>query len=123
VRLALARYQPNSVDGAHLSRVARADFIQLPPRRDAKIAPGAAAVHLEVTGPVHVGSEVIRTVGEALPAFGGSPDSNGFSEIEAVIERRDPSEDPANELAWTPIESTRVVLFQDPAAPATGRGM
>ncbi|MFP5284607.1 MAG: hypothetical protein ACLGI9_02615, partial [Thermoanaerobaculia bacterium] len=122
VRLALARYQPNSVDGVHLSRVVQADFIQLPPRRDAKIAVAAAAVHLEVNGPVHVDSEVIRTIGKRLPAFGGSPGSNGFSEIEAVIESRDPSADPADELSWTPIESTRVVLFQDPTAPGRWEG-
>ena len=33
VRLALARYQPNSLDNAHLSRIQLADFIQLTPER------------------------------------------------------------------------------------------
>jgi hypothetical protein len=37
VRLALARYQPESVDDAHLSRVILADFIQLMPGRSASI--------------------------------------------------------------------------------------
>jgi hypothetical protein len=33
VRLALARYQPNSIEGVHLSRVVLADFAQLAPGR------------------------------------------------------------------------------------------
>ena len=122
VRLALARYQPNSVDGAFLSRVERADFVQLPPRREAKIAAGVAAVHLEVSGPVYLDSEVMRTVGPRLSAFGGSRDSNGLSEIEAVVERLEPGEEPANELAWTPIEPTRTTLFQDLDSPGRWEG-
>jgi hypothetical protein len=37
VRLALARYQPNSLAGVHLSRVALADFIQLTPGRSVSV--------------------------------------------------------------------------------------
>ncbi len=59
VRLALARFQPKSVDGAHLSRVVRADFIQLPPRRQAEITINPGVMHLKVGGPVYVNSEVI----------------------------------------------------------------
>ena len=46
VRLALARYQPHSVAGAHLSRVTMTDFIQLAPDRTAElsIANGRAMV-------------------------------------------------------------------------------
>jgi len=122
VRLALARYQPNSIDNAHLSRVFLADFIQLPPQRDAEIVVGAAAIHLKVAGPVYLGSEVIATIGQRLSAFGGSPGSNGLSEIEAVIERCDPADDPANELSWKPIEATRAVFFQNPSAPGVWEG-
>jgi len=122
VRLALARFQPQSLDGAHLSRVFRSDFIQLPPTRHTKIAVSATAVHVAVKGPVCFDSEAIRTVGDALPALGGSPGSNGLSEIEAVIERRDPTDDSANELAWKPIDATRVLFFQNPAAPGKWEG-
>jgi hypothetical protein len=122
VRLALARFQPNSIGGAHLSPVFRAGFIQLPPSREAEISVGAAAVHLKVTGPVYLGSETIGTVGRRLQNFGGSPGSNGLSEIEAVIESRDPADDPANELAWKPIDATRALFFQDPTAPGVWEG-
>jgi hypothetical protein len=46
VRLALARYQPHSVDGAHLSRISMTDFMQLVPDRTAelKIASNAAGI-------------------------------------------------------------------------------
>jgi hypothetical protein len=122
VRLALARFQPHSIDDAHLSPVFRADFIQLPPQRDAEIVVGAAAIHLKVGGPVYLDSEVISTVGQRLPGFGGSPGSNGLSEIEAVIERRDPADDPTNELSWKPIEATRAVFFQNPLTPGRWEG-
>jgi hypothetical protein len=49
VRLALARYQPKSVDDAHLSRVVMTDFIQLTPDRTASMTmeDGSAEVMLE----------------------------------------------------------------------------
>ncbi len=122
VRLALARFQPKSVAGAHLSHVVRADFIQLPPERVAEIAIGPAEVHLKVSGPVYLSSEVTETIGARLPSLGGSPGSNGLSEIEAVIEQRDAADDPANELAWQPIDATRVVFFQNPLTPGVWEG-
>jgi hypothetical protein len=42
VRLALARFQPNSISDAHLSRVVLADFAQLTPDRTALVAYGSA---------------------------------------------------------------------------------
>jgi hypothetical protein len=122
VRLALARFQPKSVDGAHLSPIVRADFIQLPPDREAEIAVNPASVHLKVTGPFYFMSEVTLTIGSKLPTMGGSPGSNGMSEIEAVIEERGAADDPTNELVWKPIEATRTLLFQNPASPGVWEG-
>ena len=122
VRLALARFQPQSVNDVHLSRVFRSDFIQLPPTRHTKIAVSAAAIHVTVKGPVYFDAEAIRTVGNALSALGGASGSNGLSEIEAVIEQRDPADDAANELAWKPVDATRVLFFQDPTVPGIWEG-
>lgn len=122
VRLALARYQPTSVPDAHLSRVTRTDFVQVPPRREAEITVTAPTVQVKVSGPVYVGSEVTQTIGSTLPFVGGSPGSNGLSEVEALIELRDAGDDPANELAWKPIEATRILFFQNPAAPGVWQG-
>jgi hypothetical protein len=122
VRLALARFQPKSVNGAHLSRVFQSDFIQLPPRRQTIIDVKPDRVHITVDGPVYFSSELTETLGSALPAFGGSPGSNGLSEIEAVIEKRESTDDQANELAWKPVDTTRATFFQNPAAPGKWDG-
>ena len=122
VRLALARFQPKSVDGAHLSRVVRSDFIQLPPARHTKINVSGLKIHVAVDGPAYVDSELIETVGAILPALGGSLGSNGLSEVEATIEQRDPAGNATNELAWKPVDATRVVLFQNPAVPGKWEG-
>ena len=52
VRLALARYQPNSLPGVHLSRVALADFIQLTPDRSVSVAVSSRTTRrVTVSGP------------------------------------------------------------------------
>lgn len=53
VRLALARYQPNSVPGVELSRVVQADFVQVAPDRFATLTTqsGSRQVQVVVTGP------------------------------------------------------------------------
>ncbi len=122
VRLALARFQPESVDNAHLSRVVRTDFIQLPPTREAEITVAEPVIQVKVTGPAYAGSEVTRTASALLPFLSGSPGSNGLSEIEVVVEQRDAADDPANELAWKPVAATRITLFQNPASPGLWQG-
>lgn len=113
VRLALARYQPMSIPGAHLSRVVRTDFIQVPPSREAEIAVAEPIVHVKISGPVYTASELTRAIGRS---------GNRLSSVEAVVERRDAADDPANELAWKRIEATRTVLFQNPLAPGVWEG-
>lgn len=117
VRLALARFQPNSVADAHLSPVLRSDFIQVPPRRHAKIEVAEPVLKIAVDGPVHSGSEAQQTFFRA-----DNDASNGFNEIEAVVERFVPGTDPDDPLSWTAIESTRTVLLQDPTALGAWQG-
>jgi hypothetical protein len=55
-RLALARFQPNSVPGAHLSRVVLSDFVQVVPERTAayQVVPQVgpqSRVYVSLTGP------------------------------------------------------------------------
>ena len=50
VRLALVRYQPHSVDGAHLSRVVMTDFIQLAPDRTAELTVSGSVAGITVSG-------------------------------------------------------------------------
>lgn len=113
VRLALARYQPMSVPDAHLSRVVQTDFIQVPPTREAEISIAEPVVHVKVSGPVYTASELTRM--SERKGF-------GLSTVEAVVEQRDAGDDPANELAWKPIEATRTTLFQSPGSPGKWEG-
>lgn len=57
VRLALARYQPHSIDGRHLSAPVLADYIQLPAPRTARIRRNGGELLVEVSGPTLVGSD------------------------------------------------------------------
>jgi hypothetical protein len=53
VRLAVARYQPDSVDGCHLSKPVTCDFIQLMPERTASVSrTDIRHVRVVVSGPV-----------------------------------------------------------------------
>lgn len=84
VRLALARYQPDSVPNAHLSRVVLADFIQLAPDRSASITfdpMDPRVVQLAVNGLTHHGP--------------------GEAEVSVTIEMQVPGTDSA---AWLPLD-------------------
>ena len=50
VRLALARFQPHSLDGAHLSRVVMADFMQVVPDRTAQLTKARGGYGIMVRG-------------------------------------------------------------------------
>jgi hypothetical protein len=50
VRLALARFQPQSLDGAHLSRVVMTDFMQVAPDRTAQLVRGRGGYGITVRG-------------------------------------------------------------------------
>ena len=57
VRLAVARYQPDSVPGAHLSDPVQADFVQLPPERTTTVSrPDATHVRVVVSGTTATGT-------------------------------------------------------------------
>ncbi|MEN8239032.1 MAG: hypothetical protein ABFR53_07520, partial [Actinomycetota bacterium] len=53
VRLAVARYQPDSLDGCHLSEVVKCDFLQLMPERTASVSrTDIRHVRVVVSGPI-----------------------------------------------------------------------
>lgn len=89
VRLGLARYQDNSLDGAYLSPIVLADFVQLTPGRTVSITPVGAGRHrVAVTGVSYLDVEFGLTT----------------SVIEVFVERQrgvSPKQQPIWEIAST----------------------
>jgi hypothetical protein len=106
VRLALARYQPDSLDYVHLSRVVLADFAQLTPDRHASAVRTGDSVLVTLTG---IG---FQRKPDGCPRQ-GSQDPN-YPEITVTAHAEELSEYNANmvgkDLAWLPVPGSRVVL-------------
>ncbi len=119
IRLALARYQPNSLsraiegsndvidttrDNVHLSRVVLADFAQIAPDRFASVTregAGSAVRHISVTG----------------QSYGMAGGAEGPATIEVSLEKLRTGIDAKgsyDELAWEPVDGKPVTL-----APST----
>jgi hypothetical protein len=97
LRMSLARFQPNSIEGAHLSRLVLADFIQLVPNRSLSIVfdkAGPAAKSLNVTVS---GVSYIQGAAEGGPA-----------DIEVTLETR--SSETAGDFGWTVVPNGTVAL-------------
>lgn len=86
IRLALARYQPYSVEHTHLSRVALADFIQLTPDRFANLQRSGdnRTIDITVSGPAPEDSYAVhntemfgKLIGILLGTKGKSPPATG----------------------------------------------
>ncbi len=108
VRLALARFQPTSVDGAHLSRVVLSDFIQLAPHRqvdyDLNNAVAGGDLPIAVSGPGYFNQDV------AVP---------GSSVVVARLERRQFGDADANDDAgWQPFSA---IVLQPASGSDTDR--
>jgi hypothetical protein len=85
VRLALARYQPHSVDGAHLSRVAMTDFIQLAPDRTAEVTLARGRADVMVTGYSGRNQVAILPTGPVFGVPAGGP-ASGLGDVAAILE-------------------------------------
>ncbi|MGI8437507.1 MAG: hypothetical protein ACR2NX_11475 [Chthoniobacterales bacterium] len=105
VRLALARFQPVSVKGAHLSRVVRADFAQLAPDRIASLTIDSAKVHILVQGITYGASSATIASGNDNALLQGSGRSRR-AEIEALLQKRDPSLGTDPHLGWETVSTT-----------------
>ena len=121
VRLAIARYQPYSLAGRHLSRHVYADFVPLPPERELTVSrPDAGSVRVTVTGPVGLRQSILRQ--RSAPAapvedhsadypFGKADVTNIVAQdrrLFATIERR--AGGIASDLAWIPIVTRELTV-------------
>jgi hypothetical protein len=111
VRLALARYQPNSLKtdkgDCKLSRVVLAEFAQLAPHRTATLTfPDATTVDVTVTGPSYIGSKLRQ----------------GFGDVYVTVETQSPGGDP--DLGWVPAlaEDVRLQANRTTTGEAIWRG-
>lgn len=95
VRLALARFQPISVGGAHLSKVVTADFIQLAPDRTVSLAFNRSNLR-EMSVTVSGASYVQATAG------------SGPGVVEVALETRNLAL--PEEVGWAEVPNTSVVL-------------
>jgi hypothetical protein len=89
VKLALVRYQPNSLSGIEVSRVVQADFIQVAPDRSVQLTfPSPTAVQVVVSGPGYLGT-----------TDPGTPDTVQAYVQEATVKTADA------DLVWTTLLS------------------
>ena len=95
------------MNGAHLSRIVRAEFAQLAPGRTASVAvnptPTGAKVEIVVKGPTYLLSPVTQTAGFL---FGEGSDRQGLAEIEALLQKQKPALGDDPDLAWETLSTT-----------------
>ncbi|HEY0172951.1 MAG TPA: hypothetical protein VGB98_18170 [Pyrinomonadaceae bacterium] len=121
VRLALARFQPNSVAGVELSRVVRAEFAQLAADRRASVATvptgTGAKINIGVRGLTYQASSATAAAGIKPNSFSKR---SAHAEIEALLQRRDPARGPDPHLGWQTVSTT--LLTQNLADLGTWEG-
>lgn len=113
VRLALARYQPSSVDDLQLSPVALVDVVQLEPDRTASVAISSGAkptASITLTGRSYATNELGAGPGLAV----------------AILERYDgptgPKSNPALSAAWTQLQTAELRGSVNASGAATWQG-
>jgi len=111
VRLALVRYQPNSIDSVHVSPVVLADTVQSVPDRVMVLTRGdtpGSGVSVTVRGPAY---HVARQPDGAETPL--------TTKVEAHIERRNPAITD-DTLAWEPLVAEISPVTLTPSVPADG---
>ena len=107
VKLALVRFQPVSVDGAHISAVVPADIVQIVPDRevtyDISNVDTTGVVEVEVSGPTYIDA------------------NNNPSHMMVALEERDPI-GTDNEIGWKRIRAQRLTAGAGDRDKMTWRG-
>jgi len=110
IRLALVRFQPNSVPNAELSPVVRAEFAQLAPHRSASVTTAptgtGATIHIGVKGLTFEASSATLAAARLQSPFGKVSGHTGHAAIEALLQKRDPSLGTDPHLGWETISTT-----------------
>ena len=118
IRLALARYQPTSLDGAHLSNIVLADFVALTPSRWLSVAPSADPRSRQVTVSGHGYRDSSGHVeAEKSP---GSVAVAKTSTIKVWVEQLDPRL--GSDFGWLPFPAATITPFPPQAPEALWSG-
>jgi|GEM_PF-6694557 len=93
LKLSLVRYQPSALEGAHVSTVTLADFIQLAPDRATTVVRGVGQVQVTVTGETYAQGKagpalVEASVEQATDAAGATLLWERLTEEPVMLERR-----------------------------------
>lgn len=106
LRLAVCRYQPESIPGCHLSAPVRCDFVQLPPERVTSVKrTDDRHVRVVVSGPVGR-REDIAPGPDAIVGLAKTVDDNRT--LVARLQRRDPQI--ASDLGWRTSSTQKLTL-------------
>jgi hypothetical protein len=106
VRLAVARYQPDSLSDLHLSPVVTCDFMQLPPERTATLSrPDDRHARVVVTGPV--GGSRLR--GDVVPGPDLAAAMDAERLLRARLERFNTTV--GTDLAWQTVATTTLPVL------------
>jgi hypothetical protein len=97
VRLGLCRYQPHSIDNAHISRVVVSDFIQLLPQRTATISIRRGAATVTVSGPAGYTQLATLLTGSPSGVFGLRASGRVSAQLQQLAKGADP------DLGWTDV--------------------
>jgi hypothetical protein len=107
VRLAACRYQPNSIDGCHLSPPVRCDYVQLVPERITSVSrTDDRHVRVVVSGPIGLRSFPGRDHAASDTAFAEAVTAN--RQVVARLQRRDPAID--TDLGWQTVAVADLVI-------------
>ena len=107
VRLAVCRYQPESIDRCHLSPPVRCDFVQLPPERTTSVSrTDDRHVRVVVSGPVGVRAELRSDPFGGPLAFAEAVSAN--RQVVATLQRRDPAI--PTDLGWKTVAVKELVV-------------
>ena len=119
VQLSLVRYQPYSVDGRHISKPVRCDFVQIVPERLASVSRvSEGRVRVLVSGPAGyhdgnaeaVGARAVSMVGltAANRALAGVAAVGANRVLRAKLQTRDVGA--TSDLAWTTVTQTDLMV-------------
>ena len=109
VRLAVCRYQPDSIIGCHLSPPVRCDYVQLTPERTTSVGrTDDRHVRVVVSGPIGIrgvpGRDQARVAG--VDWFAQAVSAN--RQVVARLQRRDPAI--PTDLGWKTVAATELVI-------------